>query len=104
MGAAEKGLGSFGEFCGLANGRLEPQKKQQTAWAVLMSFAGWQTAGTGIKGLMPGLANGMGAARSREKDNENKKERIIGPDNPTCKQFNKTQIQDRKRNREEKDI
>ena len=28
----------------------------------------------------------------------------IGPDNPTCQQLNKTQIQHRKRKREEKDI
>ena len=30
--------------------------------------------------------------------------KIIGPDNSACTQFNKTQMQDRKRNREEKDI
>ena len=43
-GSCREGFGQFWKLCGLAKGRLEPQKKQQTAWAVLMSFAGRQTA------------------------------------------------------------
>ena len=68
-------LVSFGVFCGLANGRLECHKKKTLprlatgmgaageGLCLLVSFAGWQTAGLNLhKKTRPRLATGMGAA------------------------------------------